>query len=166
MSARSHHDHHHDHHDDTTHHHHRQRQQRQRRQRRRQPPPRPPPRSRQPPGTTGVVSQWTGSSATKSGSNWTATGKVTLTDQIGKPVKGAKITVKIEYLDMSGTWRPDPSRTATTPSSGSVTFKSISHPLSGSKAATAIRFTIVSVAAKGLPWNPDAYPVVLTVPAA
>lgn len=110
----------------------------------------PPTTTTEAPSPQTVNASWTSTSRSTSGTNWRASAELRVRDDLGDPVRGAVVTVRVQTRRGTGSWTNRDTLQATTGSAGSLTFLSGWYPRSGSSRADQVRFTVLSVSAPGL----------------
>lgn len=122
-----------------------------------EPPPPPPPSSTTteppPPTPTSATANWTGTSKDTRRRNgndeWRANATIQVTDDLGNPVSGATVSVRISFR-RGTSWQNVSTLSETTGSAGSLTVQSGYYRTSGTSRADEIRFSITSVSTPGL----------------
>ncbi len=104
-----------------------------------------------PPQATTVDAAWTSTSRSTSGSNWRANADLTVRNNLGQPVSGAVVKVKVATKRGNNSWQNlSGTIDATTGSAGSLTFRSSWYAQSGGSRIDQVRFTVQSLSAPGL----------------
>lgn len=94
--------------------------------------------------------------ATKSGNSWSATTTVTVTDDKGAPIVGAKVTVLVRTLQIDNkgkqTW-VETTTTATSGAGGSIAVNAANLARTGNPFVDKVEFVLTDVQATGLTWD-------------
>lgn len=123
-----------------------------------------PPTTTTVPRATRSTAAWGSGTSTRDGNRWSASAQLTVTDDLGRPVSGAAVTLLVEYRTAAGTWQAADEVDGTTSSSGTLQVGSSDLRRTGQQAVSAIRYTVVEVDAGRLSWNGDRASVTLSAP--
>lgn len=123
-----------------------------------------PPTTTTAPRATRSTATWGSATSTRDGNRWSASARLTVTDDRGRPVSDAEVTVLIEYRTASGTWRESDEVEGTTSSSGTLQVGSSDLRRTGPQTVGAIRYTVIEVDAERLSWNGDRASVTMSAP--
>jgi Flp pilus assembly pilin Flp len=104
------------------------------------------------PRATTATGSWGATSATRDGSRWTASATLTVTDDLRQSVRGAAVTVRVEYRVDGGSWQTGQPVSGSTGSSGTLQITTADLARSGRSPITSIRYTVLTVDAAGLRW--------------
>ncbi len=116
--------------------------------------------------STAVYSWWRGFTADRSGSNWTTSAQLAVTDQNtpGLPRPGATATLKIETSTNGTTWTTVATPTITMGADGTAWTTTYGpYKRSGNGSISNVRYTVTAVSSGGLPWLSAASEKVLVV---
>jgi Flp pilus assembly pilin Flp len=116
------------------------------------------------PRATTATGAWGATSATRDGSRWTASATLTVTDDRGQTVRGAAVTVRVEYRIDGGSWQTGQPASGATSSSGTLRVSTADLARSGRSAVTSIRYTVLTVDAAGLRWAGGSPSTTLSAP--
>ena len=102
-----------------------------------------------PPQPTSSSPTFTSPRSTTSGSKWSATTEISLTDDLGQPVAGAQVTVRITTSGRSGS---STTQVFTTGPDGSIELTAGPYNRNGSSKVNTVSFEVIAVGGAP-PWN-------------
>lgn len=127
------------------------------------PPTTAPPTTAAPRATTATATFGT-ATASRDGNEWTATVALTVTDDRGRPVRNAEVTVLVEYRIGSGSWREADEVDGETDGAGVLSLRTDDLERTGRNAVSTLRYTVVDLDADGLSWAGGSTSVTISAP--
>lgn len=127
------------------------------------PPTTAPPTTAAPRATTATAAFSSGA-ASRDGNEWTATAALTVTDDRGRPVRDAEVTVLVEYRIGSGSWREADEVDGETDGAGALSLRTDELARTGRNAVSSLRYTVVDLDAEGLSWAGGSTSVTISAP--
>jgi Flp pilus assembly pilin Flp len=127
------------------------------------PPTTAPPTTAAPRATTATATFGT-ATASRDGNEWTATVALTVTDDRGRPVRDAEVTVRVEYRIGSGSWREADEVDGETDGAGVLSLRTADLERTGRNAVGSLRYTVVDLDADGLSWAGGSTSVTISAP--